>query len=151
MNEVLYTKKALSFEGGDSFPPTLYFITEFTMETREGGDSKHVLATFQSAGQKSCAKWLCPVSKGLAQSPGRRPGRQTLLSVEFRQSLTKRPNALSWECAKLRKKVERHRNRDRLLTSPYWLNIRMSWSVMLKMFLQSKFGMPASLSRSGPL
>lgn len=37
------------------------------------------------------------------------------------------------------------------LTSPYWLNIRMSWSVTLKMFLQSKLGMPASLCSSGPL
>lgn len=45
-------RKHRVWRGVDSFPPTLHFITGFTMEAKEGGDSKLVLATFQPAGRK---------------------------------------------------------------------------------------------------
>lgn len=83
-------------EGGDSLPPTLYFITGSKMEAKEGGDSRLVLPTFQPTEGESSS---IAVLSGLfgfrgawLQSPGSTPQRLMLLSGELRVSLTKRLN-----------------------------------------------------------
>jgi len=143
----------------DSLPPTLYFITGSTMEAKVGGDSRLVLPTFQPPGRESGSKavlsgLLC-FQRGLAAISWGQTWKTDapVWRTESGSETTVLGICKIWQIVtgeKLQSRV-RHRGGDRFLTSPYWLNMRMTWSVMLKMFLQSKFGIPGSLCSSGPL
>lgn len=132
------------------------------MKAKEGGDSRLVLPTFQPFERESSS---IAVLSGLfcfkgawLQSPGRRPGKTDATVWRAESQCYKKAEHLAlgmckiWQLvADAKKNRVKHGDTDKLLTSPNWLNMSMIWSVMLKMFLQSKFGMTVSLCSSGPL